>query len=567
MRWSNKGAWKLLAFLRGYYRSMLLATGSGIAHQFLTMACAGMTAYLVGKAAFGAAAGELLPPFALLVILAVGRAALAWAEMYLIHDAAYAILSDLRIRVYEALERLAPGYLVRRRSGELAATAMSDVETLEMFYAHTIGSFVIALLVPAGTLTVLALLHPLFLLVLLPWLLLQATVPLWLRRLAASQGQAVRTLLGKLHAEVVDGVQGLREIVSFGFQTRYLARLREQNDRLSAAELGFARRAGLEGASIHLFTALGLLCSILLSIHLVSNGEMNRALFPVAILLAAFSFGPVAEVIGTVRNLGTVWAAGNRIFDILDAKPSVTDPVRPAGDPRTPCDIQFDAVSFAYEGASERTLESVSFRVEAGRSLALVGPSGAGKSTCLHLLMRFWDVAAGEIRIGGIDIRELKQEKLHELVSIVPQDVYLFHASIRDNIRLGKPEAADAEIEAAAMAACCHEFIVQLPEGYETNAGERAVQLSGGQRQRIALARAFLKNAPILLMDEATSSLDADNEHAVQQAIKQVGQGKTVVMITHRMSTLRLMDSIIVLDGGKVKANDCGMVANCNNYY
>lgn len=550
---SGTGTWRMLGFMRDHYSIMGLAAGTGIVHRVLAIASAAMSAYLVGKVAFGANAGELVAPFWLLIGLVIGKAFMSWAEMYWVHDAAYAILSGLRNQVYEALERLAPGYLVRKRTGEIASAAMSDVETLEMFYAHTIGALLIAVIVPFGALAALFYIHWLFPLVLMPWLILLATVPFWLRKRAHKQGQEVRDKFGGLHAEVVDGVQGLREILAFGFEDRYLKKLRVQNDKLAEAELRYGKRSGMEGASMHLITALGMVSTTLLSVYLISHDELSRGLLPVTIILSIYLFSPVSEVVGTLRNMGGILAAGDRIFRILDAAPDVLDRELSETPRIVSHAVHFDKVSFSYSLVSlTPALDAVTFQVEPGQTVALVGESGAGKSTCLQLLLRFWDVTGGAILIGGVDIRDLPQEQLRELVTIVPQDIYLFHTSIRENIRLGRQDASDEEVEAAAKTANCHEFILQLTNGYETNAGERAIQLSGGQRQRIALARAFLKNAPILVMDEATSNLDVQNEQLVQKATEQVRYGKTTIIIAHRLSTIRSADKIVVLEQGKI---------------
>ena len=259
----------------------------------------------------------------------------------------------------------------------------------------------------------------------------------------------------------------------------------------------------------------------------------------------------MTNITGIAESLGVVFAAANRVFAVLNAPAPVKDtevaqtpgPVEPG--------IEFRAVSFHYAPGLPPALDSVGFCVEPGESVALVGHSGAGKSTCIHLLMRFWDVTDGAITIGGHDVRMFPQSALRDLIAWVPQDVYLFNMTIRENIRLARPDASDAQVEEAARVALAHDFIVRTPQGYETNAGERGVQMSGGQRQRIAIARAVLKDAPILVMDEAVSNLDAENERLLREAMARVRAGRTSLIIAHRLSTIRNADRIIVLENGR----------------
>jgi ABC-type multidrug transport system fused ATPase/permease subunit len=263
-------------------------------------------------------------------------------------------------------------------------------------------------------------------------------------------------------------------------------------------------------------------------------------------------FGPIIEVTNVARHLNVTFASADRVFALLEAPAPVRDQAIPAlNEPIVP-HVRFENVSFRYQPDLPDVLQRVTFDIAPGETVALVGHSGAGKSTCTHLLLRFWDVSGGAITIGGHDIRTLPQATLRAMIALVPQDIYLFNTSIRDNIRLGNEHATDAEVEAAARNALAHEFLIALPQGYETNAGERGAQLSGGQRQRIAIARAFLKNAPILVMDEAVSNLDTENERALQTAMAQLRAGRTTLIIAHRLSTIRSADRIIVLEQGRV---------------
>jgi ABC-type multidrug transport system fused ATPase/permease subunit len=543
---------QLLAILRPHYWLMALTIAAGVLKHGATIGGAALGAYTVALAISGVGAAQLVPYVVGLGALVLLRALMTWIEMWLAHDLAYRVLAELRVWMYWALDRLAPGYLLDRRSGDLASAAMTDVETIEWFYAHTAGTIIVAAVVVCGTLAALGALHWLLPLALLPAVILVGTVPFWLSRRAAHHGQGLRAQLGDINAEMVDSVQGLREIVAFGHGPARLDLISRQSDALVRAQLAHGARAGFEGAIIAGLVALGTLGVLTLAAWLVTTGMLTVIFFPVSVVLAANAFGPIVEVTNVARHLNVTFASAKRVFTVIEAPAPVID--RVTQPPHTPpvAHVRFEQVSFRYQATLPTVLRSVSFEIVPGKTVALVGHSGAGKSTCAHLLMRFWDVSSGAVSIGGIDIRDLPQATLRELIAMVPQDIYLFNWSIRDNIRLSRPTATDEEVERAAHDALAHEFITILPQGYDTRVGERGAHLSGGQRQRIAIARALLKNAPILVMDEAVANLDAENEQALQAALNRLRQGRTTLVIAHRLSTIRSADQIVVLERGQV---------------
>jgi ATP-binding cassette subfamily C protein CydC len=299
---------------------------------------------------------------------------------------------------------------------------------------------------------------------------------------------------------------------------------------------------------------LGSLAVLLTGASLVAAGTVNRYQLPLILVMAFAAFLPVMNVAVVARNLNQVAAAARRYFEVVDEPVLVLEHTSTSPGPVPPV-IEFDAVTFAYHLDEPPVLQELSFQIQPGETVALVGPSGAGKSTCVSLLLRFWDPYKGAIRLGGVDLRDFPLDDLRRRIAIVQQDNYLFNTSIRENVRIGKPDATDDEIEAAARAANIHEFIIGLPDGYDTMVGERGAKLSGGQRQRLALARAFLKNAPILVLDEATSNLDSENERLIKAAVARLMTGRTTLVIAHRLSTILSADRVVMIDHGQVVAS------------
>jgi ATP-binding cassette subfamily C protein CydCD len=415
-----------------------------------------------------------------------------------------------------------------------------------------LGDYIGAVIVPLGALAVMAAIEPIMALVLLPFLPLVASVPFWLARRAGEQGNALLGALGGLNAEVVEGVQGLRELAVFGAGAAFLARLMRHTRSVHAIQMRYGSRAGIEQAAIDVLLALAVLATVAAGLVLVAEGKLEFTYYPLCIVLAGAALAPITEVTSTARKLGELRAGAERVVTIFHQKPQVADrSADKAGRPADPS-VDFERVTFGYGTGRGPVLSGATFALKPGEMVALVGRSGAGKSTCANLLLRFWDVDEGTVRIGGQDLRDLPLDDVRRLVAVVPQDVYLFNGTVADNIRLGRPDASPAELEEAARLAQAHEFIAALPKGYDTPCGERGVRLSGGQRQRIAIARAFVRGAPILILDEAVSNLDTENEAALQRALAGIRGQRTVLVIAHRPSTIRNADRILVLEGGRI---------------
>ncbi|MGW3346250.1 ABC transporter ATP-binding protein [Nonomuraea rubra] len=541
----------LLTLLRPERARLTAAIVCGLLDQGLALAAALLGASLVGRALNGAAPADLLPGLIVLAVLVLPKVLASWAESYLAHDLAFRVLAELRDRCYRKLAALTPGYLLRRRSGDLGATAMADVEILELFFAHSLTPLVVAASVPPACLVAAFWLHPLVGAALLPAVVAMATVPFWLRRRSAVQAGRMREAAGEATAETVDAVQGLSETLVFGRQEHQAARLGAATERLNVTSRAHRSRGGVEKAAGDAIAAAGLIAALLVALLLVDAGSLAAGQVVIVAVLGAFAFLPLMSLVDTWRELSTIRAAAARLLRILDAVPDVTEQATgPTG--RIGPEVTFDHVTFRYGDGLPEAVRDVSFTVPAGTTVALAGHSGAGKSTCASLLLRHWDTSAGTVRIGGHDLRDLPFDQLRSTVVAVPQDTYLFAMSVRDNLRLARPDATDAEVEQAARTACVHNFIAALPDGYDTLAGERGAHLSGGQRQRLAIARALLTHAPILVLDEAVSNLDAESEAAIDQALRSARGEHTTLVVAHRPSTLRAADTVVLLNAGRV---------------
>ncbi|MSP49014.1 MAG: ABC transporter ATP-binding protein [Alphaproteobacteria bacterium] len=491
----------------------------------------------------------------MLFAAAVAAGFLHWFESWLAHDVAYRMLAELRLGLFRKLAALGPAYLLRRRSGDLVSMATHDVELVEYFVAHTLVPAAVGVLVPAGVLIWLASMSPWLALVLAPFLAVAAASPALARRRVDRLGSEMRMSLGRLNAHVTDTVQGLVEVVAFQREDDRRQELTALSRGLGEARLAFLGDLARQSNLLEATTGLGGLAVALVGAGLASSGELSVGLVPLATLIAMAAFLPISEIAHVGRQLADTFGATRRL-DLLEREPAtvVDGPERlpPAAPADTPA-VAFANVTFSYPGTQRPALADVSFSLRRGSTVALVGPSGAGKTTLAHLLLRFWDPGSGSIRVDGVETRGLRLADLRRQVALVSQDTYLFNGDLALNLRLGRDGATDAELWDALERAALAEFVRSLPDGLETPVGERGLKLSGGQRQRLAIARAVLKDSPVLILDEATSHLDAVSERRVRQAIDDLARGRTTLVIAHRLSTVREAEKIIVLDGGRVR--------------
>lgn len=535
-----------------YQKEMFKVKVTSALSQLLNVLSAITSAYIVGVLIKGALLEEQWSVVLLLLAFSAGHFLLTNLNSYWSHAVAFQALVDMRKALYIKLDSLAPAYIIDRRSGDLARSALSDVNLLELYIAHTLPEFLQAAIVTPIALIIIGWFHWSLMLVLAPFLIASATVPDWLSKKAEQQGRGLRSTAGEMSADVIDSIQGLREIVVFGAKQVALKKLDTSQKIYSEAYVSYESRSGFEKGIADLLLSTGMLAIVTLGAWLVVSNNMDVTLYPAATLLAAMAFMPIMRLMAIARDLNQTAAAAERVFSIMNEEPTITDRVLEAPKIQYPPEIIYEDVRFRYSSGLPLVLDEVSFKVPAGKTVALVGPSGAGKSTCTYLLLRLWDTISGDVRIDGHGVRDFPQEKLRDLIAYVPQDTYIFNISVKENIRIGRGDATDREVFEAAFRAHALDFIEALPDKWNTILGEKGSTLSGGQRQRISIARALLKNAPILIMDEAVSSLDTESEVAVRRAMSEVSRNRTTIIVAHRPSTIRSADIVVMLNKGHV---------------
>ena len=545
--------WRMLGLAKPLAGWMAIAVACGVAG----FCCATGIPVLAAAAALAVvgAAPATLPlagVVAILAAMAVARGVLHFIEQRCNHYIAFRLLAHVRDLVFSALRRLTPAKLAGADRGDLVSTVTADVELLEVFYAHTISPICIAVLmacVMGAFLGAVAGVLPAAL-ALGSYAVVSVLVPVLVSRSSGEGGQRSRDLAGSLSSFVLEGLRGLDEVLQYGAGGRRLAELDERSDELIAAQRVLRDRAAQgQAATTGLIMVLSCL-QMILCIDLAAAGAVTAEGAVLATVATFSSFGPFVALANLGSTLQGTLAAGRRVIAILDEEPQVAEV--PDGEGSHP---GFDGAAAEHVGFSygeERILDDVSVTVEPGQIVGIQGRSGSGKSTLCRLLMRFWDVDEGRVTLSGEDVRGVATSALRDAEAFVEQDTYLFHDSIRDNLLVAKPDATDEELVAACRAASVHDFIESLPHGYDTMVGELGETLSGGERQRLGLARAFLHDAPLLLLDEPTSNLDSLNEGQILRTLTEQRGQRAVVLISHRPSTMAIADKTYAMDSGRV---------------
>ena len=540
---------RLIGLVRPLAGYMALAVTMGLAGHL----CATFLTVLGGFGILGVLGFALPLPlaglFGIAAVLALLRAVLRYGEQACNHFIAFKLLALLRDKVFRALRRLAPAKLGSREKGDLIAVITSDIELLEVFYAHTISPALIALLFSTVMVVFIAGFHPLLgALALAAYAVVGLAVPLATSRASGQDGLRLRTASGALAGFVLDSLRGLPEILQYGAGTHRLQQMQARTEALSREEARLKRTAGRSTAATQLILWLFDLGMLFAATALCLAGAVDFAgvLIPTIALMS--SFGPVVALANLGSTLQSTFAAGNRVLDILEETPLVQDI---HGQPEvTFAGAGAENVTFGY--GAETILQNVTVPVPAGQTIGIVGRSGSGKSTLLKLFLRFWQVEQGQVQISGRSVEHINTGDLRRMQALVTQETHLFHDSIRNNLRIAKQDATDEELVAACKKASLHDFIAALPQGYDTPVGELGDTLSGGERQRLGLARVFLHDAPFLLLDEPTSNLDSLNEAVILQALEQEHGRRTVVLVSHRASTMGIADTVYSVENGRV---------------
>ena len=480
---------------------------------------------------------------ALLIVL--GR----YVEGVVSHAGAYKLLASMRVALFEKIRALAPACLMDWQKGDILNIAVSDIETVEFFFAHTIGPLFTVIILPCVTLGLALWFHPLFAAVLLPvYLVVSVVFPLIAVKAGRGVGLRYRTRLGELKSLVLESVYGLKDIQIFGFGPARLAQVEEKNREINKAAHGLTLHRQTVSSAPTFFVYLARILIIATASYLAVQGSSHPVGTVVLSFVAAASFSSTQSLTMVVSSLLETYAAAERLFQIEDTQPQVTEPAHPkaCGPIREIC---FDQVGFSYGG--NPVLRDFSLTLSGREKVGVMGESGVGKSTVLRLLLRFWNPQQGQITINGIPIQEISLNELRQRVALLEQETFLTSGTLGENIALGKPDATREEIREAARQAGLADFIETLPQGYDTPMGEMGARLSGGERQRVGIARVLLLNPDVIVMDEPTSSLDVLHEKELLQTLEEACRDKLLLLVSHRPSTLTGCGRIVRLEQGR----------------
>lgn len=482
-------------------------------------------------------------------VFAVLRGILRYAEQSCNHFIAFKLLALIRDEVFQSLRKLTPAKLEGKDKGNLITVITSDIELLEVFYAHTISPTAIAVLYTILLCLFIGQFHVILgILALLAYLAVGVLIPLAVSKAGGDDGMRFRTKSGELGSFVLDSLRGLSEILQYGQGQERMRQMNHRTDELSKEEERMKRTTGRNMAITGMTILISDLLMLFVSSMLYQRGTLGFDGVLISTVALMSSFGPVTALANLGSTLQNTFAAGNRVLDILEKEPMVKEI-------NGQKEVAFhgakaEHVTFSY--GQETILKDVSADIKENSVVGIIGKSGSGKSTLLKLLMRFWDVQEGSVSISGTGVNQINTSNLRDMESFVTQETCLFHDSVAANLRIAKLDATQEELEAACKKASIHEFIKKLPQGYETQVGELGDTLSGGERQRLGLARAFLHDAPFMLLDEPTSNLDSLNEAVILKSLEEERNGKTVVLVSHRESTMQIADVVYSVERGRM---------------
>ena len=485
----------------------------------------------------------------ILIVLAILRGVLHYGEQYCNHFIAFKLLAIIRHKVFASLRRLCPAKLEGRDKGNLISIITSDIELLEVFYAHTISPIAIAILTSLiMVLFIGAQYAPAGILALLGYIVVGVVIPVWNGKKGAEEGMQFRNSFGELNSFILDSLRGLDETIQYDKGEERMKQIDDRSRELGLMQKKLNRHEAVQGSLTNMAILLFSFGMLFFMLWKYERGIVSFDSMLITVIAMMGSFGPVTALSNLSNNLNQTLASGERVLSLLEEEPQIEE----VGEKEQTifAGAKAEHVDFAYE--EEQILKDYSIELPRGKVVGIHGASGSGKSTLLKLLMRFWDADQGDIRISGKDIREVNTKDLRDMESYVTQETYLFHDSIANNIAVGRLGASREEIIEAAKKASIHKFIMTLPNGYDTEVGELGDTLSGGEKQRIGIARAFLHDAPFMLLDEPTSNLDSLNEGIILKSLHESRGDKTVVLVSHRKSTMNVTDVIYEMENGRI---------------
>jgi len=533
-------AWLTLA-------SMLVAVAAGLAPPLLA-----------GLAVNDVKDGDLTGLTVVVVVFLIA-ALLNWgatyAETYLVNLVGQRVLQDLRIHIFRHLQRLSIGFYSRNRAGVLISRLTNDVEALNQLVTDGIYTIVSSTLTLVGTAVILVLLDARLAMVTFVVFPILAALSLWFRINSAGAYRATREKLAGVTAYLQETISGIRIVRAFGQEERHKARLAELNAEYRDVNMRTVVLNAAYFPAVELLSALATAVILLYGGSRAIDGAVSIGVLVAFVGYLSNFFDPIQQLSQLYTTYQSGMAALDKIFELLDEQPDLADAPDAVDLPRLRGEIEFDHVSFAYGSGDDHggfALRDIDLTVPPGQTVALVGATGAGKSTLVKMVARFYDPVEGAVRIDGYDLRTVTQRSLREQLGVVPQEGFLFSGTVRDNVAFGRPSATDDDVHAAAKAVGAHEFITALPNGYETEVGERGIQLSAGQRQLVAFARAACADPRILILDEPTSNVDVHTEGRIEHGLRRLLAGRTAIVIAHRLSTIRNSGRILVLDGGQI---------------
>ncbi|NUQ86743.1 MAG: thiol reductant ABC exporter subunit CydC, partial [Anaerolineales bacterium] len=546
---------RLLSFLKGSWSLVALSILLSVLTIGSSVALIGVSAWLISTAAIATSVADLGVSVVLTRLFGITRAVFRYLERLVSHNITFRLLARLRVWFYEKLEPLAPARLMGYKSGDLLARVIGDVETLENFYVRVVSPALTAIVVGVGVSLFFASYYPTIAFVLIGFFFaLGLILPILAQTFSRKPGGRLITQRADLHTQLVDGIQGLADLLAFGRGQDRAALLAITGKAYGNSQKQLARINAVHLALGTFLINLGLWLVLFLVIPQVTEGNIKGVMLGTFALMTFASFEAVNPLPLAAQMWNSSREAAKRLFEVVDAEPVVSNQLSVISEQSqiTEHAIRVMDLTFSYPNTSTPALDHVTFDLRPLTSLAIVGPSGAGKSTIANLLFRFWEYEFGEISLGGESLKSLDQDEVRKRFALVSQNSYFFNTSIRENLRVARPSASEEEMEAAARAAHIHEFIASLPKGYDTFIGEQGLRLSGGERQRLAIARALLKDAPILILDEPTANLDPITEKQTLETLFDVMRGRTSILITHRLVGLENVDEIVVMDRGVI---------------